>query len=174
MCSQSSFPRHGFQAEITGPPMGSNGLPRLQQMPGEVPEVGDVQVDVTIPCCSQAEEDGWGGRELGMSSPSPPRPAVTTGGLWVLLLPRLSSGKSGVSRNSAPAGPHSWDTRTEGQRAEGGEQEELALHLRPLQVLSYLAVPPRSSPKVTAVQGRPPGASGVQSGPGPASDYGPD
>ncbi|CAN0180838.1 unnamed protein product [Rangifer tarandus platyrhynchus] len=65
-------------------------------------------------------------------------------------------------------------THTQGQRAEGSEQEELALHLRPLQVLPYLAVPPRFSPKVTAVQGRPPSAAGVHSGPGPASDYGPD
>ncbi|CAI9164396.1 unnamed protein product [Rangifer tarandus platyrhynchus] len=39
-------------------------------------------------------------------------------------------------------------THTQGQRAEGSEQEELALHLRPLQVLPYLAVPPRFSPKV--------------------------
>lgn len=146
-------------------------------MPGEVPEDGDVRVNVTIPYCLQAEEDGWGGRELGVeavASPSPPRPAGTTGGLWVLLLPRLSSGQSGISRNSAPEGLHSWDARTEGQRAEGGEQEELALHLRPLQVLPNLAVPPQSSPKVTAVQGRPPSTSGVHSGPAPASDYGPD
>lgn len=38
LCFQSSFP-NGFQAEITGPPQGSGGPPRLQQTPCEVPKM---------------------------------------------------------------------------------------------------------------------------------------
>lgn len=60
-------------------------------MPGEVPEDGDIRVNVTIPCCSQAEEDGWGGRELGVEAAALPSPSSACGHRWWTLGPSPSS-----------------------------------------------------------------------------------
>lgn len=101
LCSQSSFP-NGFQAEITGPPKGSDGLPRLQQMPREVPEDEDAQLNVTVPCCSQAEEAAWGGRELGVEAaasrplPSPWSLLVDSGSFSFLGSPPVSQAFPGA------------------------------------------------------------------------------
>lgn len=102
LCSQSSFP-NGFQAEITGPPKGSDGLPRLQQMPCEVPEDEDTQLNVTVPCCSQAEEAAWGGRELGVEAaasrppPGPRSPLVDSGSFSFLGFPPVSQAFPGAA-----------------------------------------------------------------------------